>query len=267
VITVRDALLLTFEVPFIITQPSSAPVGSVISQMDVQCNGGNTGSVVVTGSGGTPPYMYKLESGIYQGSGSFIDLYSGSFTITIQDADLCTSDFVADITEPDVLTIAYTSEDASCLDVADGIVDLSIGGGSQPFGVLWPDGNTSGRRQDLFTGTYRIIITDSNGCTASQDVDVGLSEMSKCLSVQEIITPNNDGFYDTWKIKNIEMFPNAEVHVFNRWGEKVFSTKNLPDNEWDGTFNGKLLPTDSYHYVLYLNNGSDPITGIVTIIR
>ena len=63
------------------------------------------------------------------------------------------------------------------------------------------------------------------------------------------------------------MFPNAEVHVFNRWGEMVFSTKNIPANEWNGTFNGKLLPTDSYHYVLYLNNGSDPISGVVTIIR
>ena len=94
-----------------------------------------------------------------------------------------------------------------------------------------------------------------------------MSELSRCLSVQEIITPNNDGYYDTWKIKNIEMFPNAEVHVFNRWGEMVFSTKNIPANEWNGTFNGKLLPTDSYHYVLYLNNGSDPISGVVTIIR
>ncbi len=266
-VTIRDALHVTFDVPFTITQPSSAPGGSIINQVNILCSGGSQGSVVVSGSGGTPPYLYKLESGNYQVSGSFSDLYAGSYTITVQDASLCTSDISVTITEPGTLTLDYTSEDASCQDIADGTVDLNIDGGTQPITVLWPDGNTTVSRQDLLTGTYRVIITDANGCTASQDVIVGLSEISSCLSVQEIITPNNDGFYDTWKIKNIEMFPNAEVHVFNRWGERVFRTRNIPENEWDGKFNGKLLPTDSYHYVLYLNNGSDPITGIVTIIR
>ena len=267
IVTIRDAAMKTFDVSVTITQPSSAPVGSVISQVNIPCNGGNTGSVVVGGSGGTSPYLYKFESGLYQGSGTFSDLSAGSYTITVQDANLCTSDIPVTITEPDILVITYTSVDASCQDVADGEVVLTVEGGTAPYTVLWPDGSTSVSRQDLLTGTYRVISTDSNGCSASQDIEVGLSELSKCLSVQEIITPNNDGYYDKWKIKNIEMFPDAEVHVFNRWGERVFTTKNIPENEWDGTYKGKLLPTDSYHYVLYLHNGSDPISGVVTIIR
>jgi gliding motility-associated-like protein len=83
----------------------------------------------------------------------------------------------------------------------------------------------------------------------------------------EIITPNNDGFNDKWKIRNIELFPDAEVLVYNRWGKLVFKTKNISDNEWDGTMDGKLLPTDSYHYILYLNDGSQPRSGVVSIIR
>lgn len=96
---------------------------------------------------------------------------------------------------------------------------------------------------------------------------VGYKASQVCLEVQEIITPNNDGYYDRWKIKNIELFPNAEVKVFNRWGQMVFTTKNISANEWDGTYKGELLPTDSYHYIIYLNDGSEPRTGVVSIIR
>ena len=38
-------------------------------------------------------------------------------------------------------------------------------------------------------------------------------------------------------------------------------------NPWDGTLNGKLLPTDSYHYILHLNDGSEPRSGVISIIR
>jgi len=72
---------------------------------------------------------------------------------------------------------------------------------------------------------------------------------------------------DTWIIRNIDMFPNAEVFVFNRWGKRVFNTKNIPANAWDGTFRGKILPTDSYHYILHLNDGSEPRSGVISIIR
>jgi gliding motility-associated-like protein len=111
------------------------------------------------------------------------------------------------------------------------------------------------------------VVTDLNGCAASTDVEVGFTGSETCLEVLEIITPNNDGFNDTWKIKNIDLFPNAQIFVYNRWGKLVFSSRNLSSDEWDGTFNGKALPTDSYHYILHLNNGSPTRSGVISIIR
>ena len=63
------------------------------------------------------------------------------------------------------------------------------------------------------------------------------------------------------------MYPNAEVLVYNRWGKLVFRTKNISANPWDGRNNGKLVPTDSYHYILYLNDGSAPRSGVISVIR
>jgi gliding motility-associated-like protein len=85
--------------------------------------------------------------------------------------------------------------------------------------------------------------------------------------IPQVITPNGDGFNDEWIIRNIGYYHNAEVHIFNRWGQEVFSTKNLADNPWDGRYKGKLVPTDSYHYILYLNDGSEPRTGVISVIR
>ena len=267
VVTIRDASLATFDLSFTITQPSAAVGVSVTSQTNVLCYGSNTGSITVTGSGGLLPYKYKLNAGPYQDSGDFGSLTIGSHSVTVQDANLCTTIIPVTITGPDLISITYTKEDVSCPDVADGKITLTITGGTEPYSVIWSDGVTIVDRNNITAGTYSVDVTDFNGCTAKLDAVVGKKSSGNCIEIQEIITPNNDGFYDTWKIKNIELFPNAEVHVFNRWGKMVFSTKNIPANEWDGTFEGKLLPTDSYHYVLYLNDGSDPKSGVISIIR
>ena len=266
-ITVRDATLSTFDMTCTIIQPVSSVSTSASALTNVLCNGGSSGTVTISGNGGTSPYQYRLGSGSFQASGTFTSLAAGNYIFTIQDINLCESNVTIIISEPEIMKVTYTSEDATCRDVADGKAILNISGGTEPYSALWSDGANSVQRSDLLQGTYKVIVTDINGCSVSADVTIGFSNLSTCLAIQEIITPNNDGYYDTWKIRNIDMFPNAEVQVFNRWGKMVFKTKNIPANEWDGTSDGKLLPTDSYHYILYLNDGSDPIRGVITIIR
>lgn len=82
-------------------------------------------------------------------------------------------------------------------------------------------------------------------------------------------SPNGDGIYDFFVIGNIEYYPNNNVQIFNRWGNKVFEAKNYL-NTWDGiaTEGGgsKLLPAGPYFYVIELNEpGIKPITGWIYI--
>ena len=139
--------------------------------------------------------------------------------------------------------------------------------GVPPYSIIWSDGDVNTSRTNLLPGTYSVVVTDMNGCAVSADIVVDYAGTAGCLEIPTIITPNNDGYNDTWIIKNIDLFPDAEVFVFNRWGEQVFHTKNLLANPWDGTSDGKQLPTDSYHYVLHLNNGSEPRSGVISIIK
>jgi len=81
--------------------------------------------------------------------------------------------------------------------------------------------------------------------------------MTPNIKIYEIITPNDDGLNDFFRILGIESFPNAVVQIYNRWGTLVFETKayNNTDNYWDGSsqFDKKhKLPVGVYYYVIDL---------------
>ena len=78
-----------------------------------------------------------------QASGTFSNLAAATYTITVQDANLCTANVSVTITEPAALSIASTMVDASCPGVADGSITLTITGGTQPYSVIWSDGITN----------------------------------------------------------------------------------------------------------------------------
>ena len=266
-VTVRDATPIQIDVTVIITQPDEALTGSIISQTDITCEGAANGTVTVAGSGGILPYEYSLDNGPFQVSGTFNGLYATTYSVTVRDANLCTVEVQAVLTEPAALTVTHTETDASCPDAADGSITLTISGGIPPYSIIWADGDTHISRTGLLPGTYSVVVTDINGCAVSDEVVIDYAATWGCLVIPTIITPNSDGYNDTWIIENIDLFPNAEVFVYNRWGELVFHTKNLLANPWDGTSDGKQLPTDSYHYVLHLNNGSGTRSGVISIIK
>jgi len=67
---------------------------------------------------------------------------------------------------------------------------------------------------------------------------------------------------------DIRSYPNADVKVFNRWGEVIHQCSGGYNYiAWDGTYNSELLPVGTYYYVVDLNNGDEPLTGPITIIR
>ncbi len=244
-------------------------ISSVLSDYggySVSCPSANDGSVSVTATGGTPPlaYLWSSPGGFTSTQDAIASLPAGTYTLTITDLNGCmlTEDYI--LTAPELMVLTAESDAASCPDKPDGSIDLTVTGGSGTLTYLWDDNVTTPDRSQIFSGEYTITVTDSNGCTQQLAVTVGVIGLD-CLRVYEIITPNGDGKNDTWKMRNAELYPDAEVFVYNRWGKLVFHTRDVTD-EWDGRYNGKLLPNDSYHYVIHLNDGSEPLTGVISII-
>lgn len=121
---------------------------------------------------------------------------------------------------------------------------------------LWNIGATSQSIAVNSGGLYDVLITKDN-CFTGVFFDV-----FECFSPPNTITPNGDGFNDTWQIENISNYENNKVEIFNRRGQRIFSMTN-----YDNSFSGSDHPAGVYYYHLDLNNGRDALVGTLTIVR
>ncbi|MBK9592481.1 MAG: gliding motility-associated C-terminal domain-containing protein [Crocinitomicaceae bacterium] len=115
------------------------------------------------------------------------------------------------------------------------------------------------------TRTYVLTVTDLNGCTDTDSVVVTLSG-EQIITIYNIITPNGDGFNDTWYIENILNFPNNNISIFNRYGQIVHEATAYA-NDWDGTRNGDALPDGSYYYVIEMTDTGEIFKGTLNIVK
>ncbi|MDW7693969.1 isopeptide-forming domain-containing fimbrial protein [Flammeovirgaceae bacterium SG7u.111] len=101
-----------------------------------------------------------------------------------------------------------------------------------------------------FAGRDTLIYTICpEVCDELCDTAMVIIKVELPVEVTEIITPNFDGFNDYLEVKGLENFPNNNLLVFNRWGNKVFESDSY-QNDWAGTYNGNPLPDGTYYYVL-----------------
>ncbi|MBP7169596.1 MAG: T9SS type A sorting domain-containing protein [Bacteroidales bacterium] len=176
---VKDKNGCRSNVSVIITQPASAVSGSILSQTNVSCYGGNNGSVTVLGSGGIGPYKYSLNGVDFQSSGTFNGLIAGTHTVTIRDANMCTSSVVVTITQPSAVTGSIVSQtNVSCYGGNNGSVTVSGSGGigSYEYSLNGIDFQPSGTFSGLIACTDTVTICDKNGCTF--DVEVTITQPS-----------------------------------------------------------------------------------------
>nr|WP_299382831.1 T9SS type B sorting domain-containing protein [Allomuricauda sp.] len=124
-------------------------------------------------------------------------------------------------------------------------------GGEAPY--TFYSENEPGSSQNTFsiseTGIYKVSVRDVNGCETSATIFI---EPLK-IHIPPVFTPNGDGYKDTWQI-TIEGHPELEfaTWIFDRYGRPLHqllqSGNGLQDQGWDGTYNGKELPSGDYWY-------------------
>jgi len=154
---VTDADGLTNTYSIIITQPLALSTSATSTA--ILCNG-DSSTVTITASGGIAPYS---------GTGTFTQV-QGSYSYTVTDAHGCTATASLVITEPPAISISETHTDASCYNLNNGSVDLSVTGGVAPYSYQWSNNATVQDLLAVTAGTYTVTVTDSNFCTATTSV-------------------------------------------------------------------------------------------------
>lgn len=139
---------------------------------NVGCNGGNNGFVTLLSvSGGTEPYSFAWSNGAT--TRNIVGLVAGDYTVTVTDANGCTTTGTFSVTQPSALAGSVTlAQNVSCNGGSNGIVNFPVSGGTSPYSFAWADGVTTQNRVNVPAGTYSATVTDARGCTRSGSVTV-----------------------------------------------------------------------------------------------
>lgn len=168
-VTITDANMCITTAMSTVGQP--APLTATASSTNVSCNGLSDGSVSVAASGGTTAYTYVWSGGI--GTGQMISgVAAGTYTVTVTDANMCSTTATTTVSQPAVLTATATASNISCNGFNDGQVSVSVSGGNPGYTYTWNVAGNGPTITGLAPGTYTVTVEDTNNCTTTASATV-----------------------------------------------------------------------------------------------
>jgi gliding motility-associated-like protein len=159
--------------PVRLTQPNS--LVQVDSAIDASCGNVFDGTITITATGGVSPYSYSLNGGPSQPGNIFTGLASGSYIVTVQDANGCTDTAHTDVGSAYAVSGSLVAQtNVSCYGGTDGTVSVQLSRGLSPYtysinGFTFQSTSTF---TGLTAGNYTVTLRDSRGCTAFVPVTI-----------------------------------------------------------------------------------------------
>ena len=242
-------------------------ISPVITIYDTRCFGSADGEAELDATGGSGEYTYRWD-GIPVDGTRVTGLAAGSYIVTVIDSNNCLVDTSVTIDQPDKMIISIDETNTVlpfCPDWRNGTLVVSAFGGTPPYLYSWQDYPeiSDSVLPDVKEGYYAVRVTDQQNCFADTTLKLE-SQNNTCLNIPTAFTPNNDGANDFWDISYTNelgeapfytIYPNGAIKIYDRWGTLVFMCENgCHDLWWGQDLKGRDLPSDSYHYIIELND-------------
>lgn len=171
----------------------------------VSCFGEANGAVLTSVTGGLPDYSFAWTgpNGFASSEASITGLISGTYQLTVTDANNCEVIVEVTIDEPALIEVSGTATDLTCNGLIDGSIDIEVSGGTPPYQYQWSGpGGFNSDEEDLFSleeGIYTLLVTDSLGCTQSAEFSLatGIGPEIDAIVTNANCASNDDGSIET----------------------------------------------------------------------
>lgn len=239
---------------FTVAQPTPLVV-SLLDQSNETCTTGNDGQVIVGVTGGTGPYDYTWSHSTTEVDSIAGNLSAGMYTLTVTDANNCTSQLTASILAPTPPTIVTLDDDfVSCPESLDGALTVvAVPGASDIATYQWSNGMSGSMISGLAPGQYIVTVTDESFCTAT-DTALVLAPLPLTLDSFSLRLPDCPGF------------SNGQVTVFASGGTAPYTYTWSTNPGTPGPINPlPALAAGSYSVTVQDVNGCDPLIANVVL--
>ena len=235
------------------------------------CDGDKASSLVPTLNSS---YVWYDQQGILLNTND--KLYDGLYYVGNIEPGKCESDRVEIDVDLSRMSLNLISKKAATCNKQDGEIIIQAVNGIGQIKYTWSntDGQILGNNAKLVgvsDGTYIVEAEDAIGCKVISTPPISMT----CTTpeIPQIVTPDNDGNNDTWKINYKSSYPRVKVQIYNRWGNLVYESQPYEDN-WDGkpsvsqALGKNELPTGTYYYVIdKQGDGTELESGFVELIK
>lgn len=265
---------------------SSPPIVAVPLSPDLpDCFGGTTCIGVESVSGGIGNnYTYSINFGQRIPIDSCVDVIAGVYNITVFDSVGCSVALMTTIQQPDMISVELGNDLELELGDSTAMITAVIDSQNPIDSIIWTSTGfyqcVSDNCESIIinaTGftTYEVLVIDSNGCTASDVINVSVSA-TRNVYVSNIFNPNDFPPNDKFMILTGEGVLNLNhLRIFDRWGNLVFQRENLAhptsiDDGWDGRKDNKELEQGVYVYVAeveFIDGKIIQYKGDITLVR
>jgi SprB repeat/Secretion system C-terminal sorting domain len=136
---------------------------------ELVCFGDCDAAIDALPQGGVGPFTFRWSTGAT--TGAIIGIPSGTYSVTITDANGCTSSTTGTVVNPPVVTLTTTAVQPTCAGGGNnGSATVTATGGRPPFSFRWNNGQTGATVTGLSVGTYFVTATDAKGCNRTAQV-------------------------------------------------------------------------------------------------
>ncbi|MEM8845632.1 MAG: T9SS type B sorting domain-containing protein [Bacteroidota bacterium] len=222
--------------PDIVLSALNSPAGPNIANITWEVDFEDDGiydQTLATGAGATELVVTSPNSGRYR------VIIETTFATEIRDDILITFFGVPVLDEVRVLDDLVNSDQTDPYNIEISV----LGNGNYEYAINGGEFQEDPVFLDVPPGINTVIINDINGCGTTEPIEFLV------VGYPKFFTPNGDGIHDNWNVLGVETLTNPSIFIFDRYGKLL---KQLDTNSlgWDGTFNGRPLPSSDYWFRL-----------------